>query len=85
MFLCTNALLSHFLQPIKKNDNLEFSPLNILVEESDIAKWNNEGLPNDSFYIESAALFSFSKKCPLIIDTELRGIFCILSKKVHNY
>ena len=57
------------------------NPLELIVDTSDIAKLNNEGLPDDSFSIQNAVIFNNAKNCPLLIDTELRGFICFLIPK----
>jgi|LakMenEpi03Aug12_release.lakeMendotaPanAssembly.Ray.scaffolds.fasta_scaffold3697336_1 dynein heavy chain len=57
------------------NRLLNNNPLELIADAADIAKWKNEGLPNDSFSIQNAVIFNNTKYCPLLIDTELRGSF----------
>ncbi|KAL0236998.1 hypothetical protein PCE1_000395 [Barthelona sp. PCE] len=50
------------------------NPLNMMTNDATIAKWNNQGLPNDSVSIENAAIISNCARWPLIIDPQLQGI-----------
>jgi dynein heavy chain len=52
-------------------------PLDILTNSAEIARWNNEGLPNDRISVENAVMVTNCKRWPLIIDPQLQGI-CIL-------
>jgi dynein heavy chain len=42
--------------------------------ESEIAKWNNEGLPTDSISVQNAAIFTTCVRWPLMIDPQLQGL-----------
>jgi dynein heavy chain len=48
-------------------------PLEILTTKSTIAKWKNEGLPEDQMSLENASIIIASKRWPLIIDPQLQG------------
>ena len=58
--------------------------LSLLVDDADIAGWNNEGLPSDAMSIENAAILSNSIKWPLMIDPQLQGIKWIKNKYGDN-
>jgi len=49
-------------------------PLDILCNASDIAKWNNEGLPGDTLSIQNGAIIANCKRWALMIDPQLQGI-----------
>lgn len=48
-------------------------PMNILTNADTIAKWKNEGLPEDQMSCENAAIITSSNRWPLIIDPQLQG------------
>ena len=54
--------------------------LSLLVDDVDIAGWNNEGLPSDAMSIENATILTNSIKWPLMIDPQLQGIKWIKKK-----
>lgn len=45
----------------------EVDPLSLLITSADIAKWNNEGLPNDRVSLENGTMLVNCKRWPLII------------------
>jgi len=46
-------------------------PLSLLTDDTQIAKWNNEGLPNDRMSTENATILSNSDRWPLMIDPQV--------------
>ena len=48
--------------------------LNILIDDADIASWNNEGLPSDRMSTENATILTNASRWPLIVDPQLQGI-----------
>lgn len=46
-------------------------PLALICDETQIAMWNNEGLPNDRMSTENAAILTNSSRWPLMIDPQL--------------
>jgi dynein heavy chain len=48
-------------------------PMTILTNSDTIAKWKNEGLPEDQMSCENAAIITSSNRWPLIIDPQLQG------------
>ncbi|TPX70381.1 hypothetical protein SpCBS45565_g01824 [Spizellomyces sp. 'palustris'] len=56
-------------------------PLNILTSSAEIAKWNNEGLPNDRVSVENATMVTSCKRWPLIIDPQLQGVTWIKTRE----
>lgn len=51
-----------------------FQPLSLLVNEAQIAEWNNEGLPSDDVSVENGTILTNSERYPLMIDPQLQGI-----------
>jgi dynein heavy chain len=48
--------------------------LSLLIDDADIAGWNNEGLPGDRMSIENATILTSCDRWPLMIDPQLQGI-----------
>jgi hypothetical protein len=71
--IITQKLKDFHFKPKLKQENFELDPLKLIIDDADIAKWNNEGLPNDTISIENATIFTFCKKCPFLIDPQLQG------------
>lgn len=46
-------------------------PLSLLTDDTQIAKWNNEGLPNDRMSTENATILTNSERWPLMIDPQV--------------
>lgn len=46
-------------------------PLSLLTNDTQIAKWNNEGLPNDRMSTENATILTSSDRWPLMIDPQV--------------
>jgi len=53
---------------------IEAGPLAYLVTDTEVGAWNNEGLPNDTFSIENAAILKSSGRCPLLVDPQEQAI-----------
>lgn len=67
------------LEPgIAITDNID--PLKLLTDDTQIATWQNEGLPSDRMSIENATILSNSDRWPLMIDPQLQGIKWIKQK-----
>ncbi|XP_034940720.1 dynein beta chain, ciliary [Chelonus insularis] len=64
--------------PVPITDGLDV--LTLLTNDTQIAKWNNEGLPNDRMSTENATILSNSDRWPLMIDPQLQGIKWIKQK-----
>ncbi|XP_045482107.1 dynein beta chain, ciliary [Harmonia axyridis] len=58
----------------------DLDPLTLLTDDTQIAKWNNEGLPSDRMSTENATILSNSDRWPLMIDPQLQGIKWIKQK-----
>ncbi|XP_066581161.1 dynein beta chain, ciliary [Prorops nasuta] len=58
----------------------DLDPLSLLTNDTQIAKWNNEGLPNDRMSTENATILTNSDRWPLMIDPQLQGIKWIKQK-----
>lgn len=56
-------------------------PLDILTNSAEMAKWNNEGLPNDRVSIENGIMVTNCKRWPLIIDPQLQGVTWIKNRE----
>ena len=48
-------------------------PLSLLTDDTQIAKWNNEGLPNDRMSTENATILTNSDRWPLMIDPQVQN------------
>ena len=55
-------------------------PLDILVSDSKIATWMNQGLPADRISIENGCIVSSCDRWPLCIDPQLQGLKWIREK-----
>lgn len=58
----------------------DLDPLKMLIDDADIAAWNNEGLPSDRMSIENATILTSAERWPLMIDPQLQGIKWIKTK-----
>lgn len=45
----------------------------MLIDDADIAQWNNEGLPGDRMSVENATILTNCDRWPLMIDPQLQG------------
>jgi len=61
-----------FQPPVPITEGLD--PLSLLTDDTQIAIWNNEGLPSDRMSTENATILSSSDRWPLMIDPQVR--FC---------
>ncbi|CAH1732929.1 unnamed protein product [Aphis gossypii] len=55
-------------------------PLTLLTDDTQVAIWNNEGLPSDRMSTENATILSNSDRWPLMIDPQLQGVKWIKQK-----
>lgn len=55
-------------------------PLTLLTDDTQIATWNNEGLPNDRMSSENATILTNSDRWPLMVDPQVRDNFIFLTK-----
>ena len=55
----------------------ELDVLSMLIDDADIAGWNNEGLPGDRMSVENATILTNCDRWPLMIDPQLQGMFFI--------
>ncbi|PHJ16902.1 dynein heavy chain family protein, partial [Cystoisospora suis] len=60
------------------------TPLDVLADEADIARWKNDGLPADRTSIENAAIVTSCSRWPLLIDPQLQGVKWIKQKDRDN-
>ena len=58
--------------PIPVTESLD--PLTMLIDDADVALWNNEGRPGDRLSIENATILTSCERWPLMIDPQLQGI-----------
>ncbi|SCN44990.1 dynein heavy chain, putative [Plasmodium malariae] len=66
-----------WLEHIKKSNiliNNITSPIDIMVQDIQIATWKNEKLPEDKISIENALIVSTCYRWPLLIDPQLQGL-----------
>lgn len=68
--------------PIPMTEGLD--PLSLLTDDAQVARWNNEGLPNDRMSAENATILSNSARWPLMIDPQLQGIKWIKTRYGEN-
>lgn len=52
----------------------DLDPLRVLANDSDFAKWKNEGLAADRMSLENGAIFNECYRWPLLIDPQLQGV-----------
>ncbi|KAF5277248.1 hypothetical protein FQR65_LT00356 [Abscondita terminalis] len=64
--------------PIPITEGLD--PLTLLTDDTQIAKWQNEGLPSDRMSTENATILTNSDRWPLMIDPQLQGLKWIKQK-----
>ncbi|KAK7475395.1 hypothetical protein BaRGS_00033345, partial [Batillaria attramentaria] len=71
-----DSYLTPFLKglkhPVPVSEGLD--PLTMLIDDADIAGWNNEGLPGDRMSTENATILCNCERWPLMIDPQLQGI-----------
>ncbi|ESO06977.1 hypothetical protein HELRODRAFT_171012 [Helobdella robusta] len=64
--------------PIPTSENLDI--MGLLSDDAKLAKWQNEGLPNDRMSSENATILTNAERWPLMIDPQLQGIKWIKRK-----
>ena len=52
----------------------------MLMDDADVATWQNEGLPADRMSTENAAILLSCERWPLMVDPQLQGIKWIKNK-----
>ncbi|CRG99093.1 dynein heavy chain, putative [Plasmodium relictum] len=71
-----------------KNSNILInnitSPIDIMVQDIQIATWKNEKLPEDKISIENALIVSTCYRWPLLIDPQLQGLKWLKVKGGNN-
>eukprot|EP00947_MAST-08B_sp_MAST-8B-sp1_P001611 g1611.t1 len=70
------------IKPIPMADDP--SPLSILTDPAEIAKWNSQGLPSDRVSVENGSVLVNTLRWPLIIDPQLQGIKWVQEKEKDN-
>ncbi|SBS94546.1 dynein heavy chain, putative, partial [Plasmodium ovale curtisi] len=76
-----------WLEHIKKSNILISnisSPIDIMVQDIQIATWKNEKLPEDIISIENALIVSTCYRWPLLIDPQLQGLKWLKVKGGNN-
>ncbi|KAM7382161.1 hypothetical protein PAMA_012837 [Pampus argenteus] len=74
--------LSQLKVPIPVTPDLD--PLTMLMDDADIAAWQNEGLPADRMSTENATILTSCQRWPLMVDPQLQGIKWIKNKYGEN-
>ncbi|XP_062858858.1 dynein heavy chain 9, axonemal isoform X2 [Trichomycterus rosablanca] len=70
--------LSQLKVPIPVTPGLD--PLTMLMDDADLATWQNEGLPADRMSTENATILTSCERWPLMVDPQLQGIKWIKNK-----
>ncbi|KAG7491786.1 hypothetical protein MATL_G00007500 [Megalops atlanticus] len=70
--------LTQLKVPIPVTPDLD--PLTMLMDDADIAAWQNEGLPADRMSTENATILTSCERWPLMVDPQLQGIKWIKNK-----
>ncbi|KAL6475225.1 hypothetical protein MHYP_G00162650 [Metynnis hypsauchen] len=70
--------LSQLTVPIPVTPGLD--PLTMLMDDADLAAWQNEGLPADRMSTENATILTSCERWPLMVDPQLQGIKWIKNK-----
>nr|XP_003818154.3 dynein axonemal heavy chain 9 isoform X2 [Pan paniscus] len=70
--------LSQLKTPIPVTPALD--PLRMLMDDADVAAWQNEGLPADRMSVENATILINCERWPLMVDPQLQGIKWIKNK-----
>ncbi|SBT46197.1 dynein heavy chain, putative [Plasmodium ovale wallikeri] len=76
-----------WLEHIKRSNiliNNITSPIDIMVQDIQIATWKNEKLPEDKISIENALIVSTCYRWPLLIDPQLQGLKWLKAKGGNN-
>lgn len=68
--------------PIPVTSGLD--PLTMLMDDADVATWQNEGLPADRMSTENATILTSCERWPLMVDPQLQGIKWIKNKYGEN-
>jgi hypothetical protein len=57
-------------------------PLSLLTDDTEMARWGNEGLPSDSLSVENGAIMCNCARWPLMIDPQLQGIQWVKNREL---
>lgn len=60
-------------------------PLTLLTDDTQVAIWNNEGLPSDRMSTENATILSNSDRWPLMIDPQVKYLILYVIIYVLGY
>ncbi|GAA6104763.1 dynein heavy chain 9, axonemal [Tachysurus ichikawai] len=74
--------ISQLKVPIPVTPGLD--PLTMLMDDADVAAWQNEGLPADRMSTENATILTSCERWPLMVDPQLQGIKWIKNKYGDN-
>lgn len=77
---CSESGLAFLLHqtPVPVTPTLD--PLRMLMDDADVAAWQNEGLPADRMSVENATILLNCERWPLMVDPQLQGIKWIKNK-----
>ncbi|VTZ67411.1 dynein heavy chain, putative [Plasmodium chabaudi chabaudi] len=81
--LWKNLWLEHIKESNILISNIS-SPIDIMVQDIQIATWKNEKLPEDIISIENALIVSTCYRWPLLIDPQLQGLKWLKVKGGNN-
>mmetsp|Transcript_10755 Transcript_10755/g.40251 ORF Transcript_10755/g.40251 Transcript_10755/m.40251 type:complete len:4525 (-) Transcript_10755:51-13625(-) len=73
-----------FIKEKKIPASEDLSVVKVLTDDAKIAKWGNEGLPNDITSIENGCILTNCERWPLMIDPQLQGIAWIRGRISDN-
>jgi dynein heavy chain len=59
-------------------------PLDVLTSGSQVATWNQEGLPTDSLSIQNGAIMNAAARWSLMVDPQLQGVKWIINREEQN-
>lgn len=76
--------LISFIKDKKIPSSPDLSITKVLTDDAKIAKWGNEGLPNDITSIENGCILTNCERWPLMIDPQLQGINWIRGRIKEN-
>ncbi|KAM7371234.1 hypothetical protein PAMP_010722 [Pampus punctatissimus] len=80
----TSDILNGFIYKVPIPVTPDLDPLTMLMDDADIAAWQNEGLPADRMSTENATILTSCQRWPLMVDPQLQGIKWIKNKYGEN-
>jgi len=82
------ALMNQRFLPYISEKSIKVTPgadaVNLIANESIIAKWNSESLPTDRVSTENGCIMTSCSRWPLMIDPQLQGIIWIKDRESKN-